>query len=177
MWPGDWLIAPVSKAVNLLTSSNAMPFDPAKPANNSPNSSAEMRAQLNGLKDLIDALPTGAGISGAVVESVSTLPPGNPATATVSLVGGELRFNFALPEGATGPAGQQGNDGQQGATGPPGEVSQTDLNNATLNMLSQSSNITNSVNTLTSVAPMDYEPLVLQQMIDKLNELILALRR
>ena len=44
-------------------------------------------------------------------------------------------------------------------------------------MLSQSSNITNSVNTLTAVAPMDYEPLVLQQTIDKLNELILAMRR
>lgn len=32
-----------------------MPFDPTKPANNSPNSSAEMRAQLNALKALIDA--------------------------------------------------------------------------------------------------------------------------
>ena len=32
-----------------------MPFDPAKPANHSPNSSAEMRAQLNALNDKIDA--------------------------------------------------------------------------------------------------------------------------
>ena len=32
-----------------------MPFDPSKPADHSPDSSAEMRAQLNGLKDLIDA--------------------------------------------------------------------------------------------------------------------------
>src|SRR5436190_8519972 len=34
-----------------------MPFDPALPANNSPNSSAEMRAQLTALKALIDAVP------------------------------------------------------------------------------------------------------------------------
>ena len=156
-----------------------MPFDPNKPANNSPNSSAEMRAQLNGLKDLIDALPTGAGITGAVIESVTTLPPGNPASATVSLVGSELRFTFALPEGATGPAGQTGstgNDGQQGPTGaqgPPGEVSQTDLNNATLNMLSQSSNVTNNVSELPSgFSDPDAETLRL-----KMNELILALRR
>ena len=32
-----------------------MAFDPTKPANNSPDSSLEMRNQLNGLKDLIDA--------------------------------------------------------------------------------------------------------------------------
>jgi hypothetical protein len=35
-----------------------MPFDPAKPANNAPNSSAEMRSQLTGLKALIDAILT-----------------------------------------------------------------------------------------------------------------------
>jgi hypothetical protein len=150
-----------------------MPFDPNKPANNSPNSSAEMRAQLNGLKDLIDALPTGAGITGAVIESVTTLPPGNPASATVSLVGSELRFTFALPEGAVGPVGQTGNDGQQGPQGPPGEVSQTDLNNATLNMLNQSSNVTNNVSELPSgFSDPDAETLRL-----KMNELILALRR
>jgi hypothetical protein len=33
-----------------------MPFDSTKPANGSPNSSAEMRDQLNALKALIDAL-------------------------------------------------------------------------------------------------------------------------
>ena len=34
-----------------------MPFDPAKPASNSPLSSQEMRDQLNALKALVDALP------------------------------------------------------------------------------------------------------------------------
>ena len=33
-----------------------MPFDPTKPANGSPNSSAEMRAQLTALNDRINAL-------------------------------------------------------------------------------------------------------------------------
>ena len=33
-----------------------MSFDPAKPADHSPNSAAEMRAQLTALKALIDAL-------------------------------------------------------------------------------------------------------------------------
>ena len=38
-----------------------MPFDPTKPANSSPLSSAEMRDQLNGLKALLDVLlPVGA---------------------------------------------------------------------------------------------------------------------
>jgi hypothetical protein len=36
-----------------------MPFDPSKPENDSPLVSAEMRAQLTGLKDLIDAVPAG----------------------------------------------------------------------------------------------------------------------
>jgi hypothetical protein len=34
-----------------------MPFDPTKPATNAPVASAELRDQLNGLKDLIDAIP------------------------------------------------------------------------------------------------------------------------
>jgi hypothetical protein len=36
-----------------------MPCDPTKPAFGSPDSSSEMRAQLKGLKDLIDAVPAG----------------------------------------------------------------------------------------------------------------------
>lgn len=34
-----------------------MAYDPTKPANNSPISSAELRSQLTGLKALIDARP------------------------------------------------------------------------------------------------------------------------
>jgi hypothetical protein len=34
------------------------PHHPAKPENNSPNSSAEMHSQLTGLKDMIDGILT-----------------------------------------------------------------------------------------------------------------------
>ncbi|MCP5559191.1 MAG: collagen-like protein [Verrucomicrobiaceae bacterium] len=100
-----------------------MPFDPTKPANNAPNSSAEMRAQLNGLKDLIDAILT---ITDAQVDGVNTVGPGNPASASVSVIGNTLHFSFDLPQGNDGMAGSNGSDGAQGppgndgAQGPPG---------------------------------------------------------
>src|SRR6188768_104942 len=49
-----------------------MPFDPAKPATNSPLSSAEMRAQFNSLKDEIDDLPTNAQVNDAVTGAITT---------------------------------------------------------------------------------------------------------
>lgn len=82
-----------------------MPFDPTLPASNSPNSSAQMRAQLNGLKDLIDAV---SGVTSAQVDAVNTLPAGSPATVAVSVSGTVLHLSFDLP---------QGNDG---GVGPPG---------------------------------------------------------
>jgi hypothetical protein len=61
--------------------------------------------------------------------------------------------------------------------GIPGEVTQTDLNNAVLNVLSQSSNNSNGVNTLAmgvSDPPTQSE---VQQIANKVDELIQALRR
>ena len=53
-----------------------MPFDPTKPETGSPNSSAEMRAQLTALKADIDAIPAGpAGPAG---------PPGEVSNATLA---------------------------------------------------------------------------------------------
>ena len=86
-----------------------MPFDPTKPVANTPNSAAEMRSQLNGLKDLIDLAAAG-GVSGAQIDGVNTTDPVNPALAQVSLAGGVLHFSFTLPRGM---------DGQQGIQGPP----------------------------------------------------------
>ncbi len=102
-----------------------MPFDPTYPPTNALIESAPLRAQFNGLKDLIDAIPAG--------------PPG--------------------PEG------------------PPGEVTQADLNNAVLNLLSQSSSNSNAVPTVGQVADASYNPAQLQDLINKIDELILALRR
>uniref|UniRef100_UPI0037833F6B hypothetical protein n=1 Tax=Prosthecobacter sp. TaxID=1965333 RepID=UPI0037833F6B len=72
-----------------------MPFDPTLPANNAPNSSAQMRAQFNGLKDLIDAILAG--------------PQGPPGADGVP-----------GPLGPPGADGQPG--GPPGPQGPPGEV-------------------------------------------------------
>ena len=52
-------------------------FDPTKPANNSPNSSAEMRDQLNALKALLDGLAaTSVPIGGVIAWFKDT--PGVP---------------------------------------------------------------------------------------------------
>jgi hypothetical protein len=142
-----------------------MPFDPTKPANNSPNSSAEMRAQLNGLKSLIDALVT---VNAAQVDGVTTLPAGDPATVSVSVTGSTLHFTFSIPQGYSGAEGPQG---------VPGEVTLADLNNAVLNVLNQSSANSNGVGTLAigiSNPPTQSE---VQQIANKVDELINALRR
>jgi hypothetical protein len=91
-----------------------MPFDPSKPTDHSPNSAAEMRAQLNGLKADIDAIP---GITSAVVDSVTTVGPGQPATVTVSVIDTVLHLSVALPEGQPGQQGLEGSPGGAGADG------------------------------------------------------------
>ncbi len=80
-----------------------MSFDPNAPAQGAPNSSAQMRAQLNALKALIDA-----GIPGPQGESGPEGPEG--------------------PEGPPGPAG--GLEGPPGPQGPPGEVTLAQLDGA-----------------------------------------------
>jgi hypothetical protein len=86
-------------------------FDPNLPAANTPNSSAQMRAQFNGLKALIDAVPT---LTSAQVDSTNTLPQGSPANASVSVIGNSLHFTFEIPRGQEGLPGQAGQDGLQG---------------------------------------------------------------
>ena len=83
--------------------------------------------------------PQGPPFASAVVDGVSTLPPGSSAGVSVSFDGSNVHFTFSIPQGA---------DGATGAQGPPGEVTQTDLNNAVQNTLSQSSNNSNAVSTL-----------------------------
>jgi hypothetical protein len=62
-----------------------MAFNPALPATNTPQSSAEMRAQFTGLKSLIDAVPASPAIQSAVTEQVATLLSGvNQLTLTIS---------------------------------------------------------------------------------------------
>jgi len=91
-----------------------MPFDPNLPQENTLADAVQMRAQFNGLKDLIDAVP---GITDAVVDSVTTVGPGEPATVTLSIVGTVLHLSVALPEGQPGLQGLPGEPGGAGAEG------------------------------------------------------------
>ena len=70
-----------------------------------------------------------------------------------------------------------GPTGPQGPQGPPGEVTQAELANAELNMLSQSSANSNGVNTLGQTADGTYSASQMQDVINKLDELLNALRR
>ncbi len=127
-------------------------FDPNLPATDSDMVSAEMRSQFNGLKDLIDAVPT---ITSAVVDNVNTLPAGDPAAVTASISGGVLHLSFGIP------------------TGPPGEVTQALLDGA----IQTTSANSNSVNQLNATADLSYQSSQMQEVMNKLDELIWALRR
>lgn len=112
----------------------------------------------------------GPPFASAVVDAVTTVNPGDPAAVAVSFDGATVHFSFAIPQGN---AGGQGVQGETGIQGPPGEVTLADLNNAMQATLNQSSNVSNAVPTFDSpLAHPDMEALR-----QKLNELILALRR
>ena len=129
-----------------------MPFDPSIPAPNAEATSAMFRGQFNGLKDLIDAVPT---ITSAVVDNVNTLPAGDPAAVTASISGGVLHLSFGIP------------------TGPPGEVTQALLDDA----IQTTSANSNSVNQLNATADISYQSSQMQEVMNKLDELINALKR
>ncbi len=99
-------------------------FDPSLPADATRATAAEMRGQLNALNDLIAAVP---GITGVVIDSVTTLPPGEAATVSASIVAGVLHLGFGIPQGAQGLQGEQGS---LGATGPMGSVTPQNLDDA-----------------------------------------------
>lgn len=75
-----------------------------------------------------------------------------------------MRITFDIP---------QGFDGGTGAADQPGEVSQVDLNYGLQNMLSQTSNNTNTVSTLGNV----FGDPASEELRNKMDELINALRR
>ena len=144
-----------------------MPFDPTKPANGSPDSSAEMRDQLNGLKALIDAVPAGPpGPTGPVGPAFSNVQigwvitgmPGTGAAVSVNTVGNNVELSFTIPAGEPGPMGEVSN-----AT-PAGEISGTARDPIMVTDL--------------MVAPSDPPTQAdLLAVIAKFNELLAALRR
>jgi len=90
-------------------------FNPALPVDGSLVEAGELRDQFNGLAALIAAVTS---VDAAVVDGVTTLPPGDPAAAGVSVAGNMLHFSFAIPQGYEG---YPGNEGPPGPSGPQGE--------------------------------------------------------
>ena len=118
-----------------------------------------MRGQLTSLKALIDAILT---ITAAQVDGVNTLPPGNPASVSLSVTGNTLHFTFDIP---------------QGDIGPTGEVTTADMNTAISNAIGGTSNNTNAVGTLGQSADSNYNQQQMQDVLNKLDEFINAARR
>jgi len=111
--------------------------------------------------------PQGPPFASAVVDSVTTLNPGDPATVQTSFDGSNVHFQFGIPRGNTG------NDGGSGPPGPPGEVTFMQLNSA----INGTSNNSNAVNTLAMTVSDPPTVGEVQAIASKLDELILALRR
>jgi hypothetical protein len=155
-----------------------MPYDPDIPQGGQPLDPAQMRAQFAGLKDISDALAA-TNITNVVVDAVTTLDPGQPATVEVNVSGHTLHLTFGIPRGAdgapggTGSSGNDGGPGPQGPPGPPGEVTTADLASA----ITGTSANSNGVATLGLSASAGYDASDLQAVIGKLNELITAMRR
>lgn len=108
--------------------------------------------------------PAGPPFADAVVDAVNTLPAGDPAAVGVTFDGSHVRFTFDLPTGFPGP---------QGDPGPPGEVTAQQLDDS----IAGTSANSNGVDTLSLTLSEPPSSAELQVVIDKLNELILALRR
>jgi hypothetical protein len=111
--------------------------------------------------------PQGPPFANAVVDGVTTLNPGDPATVTVSFDGLNVHFTFGLP------AGQNGSNGSDGAQGPPGEVTNAALAGA-INGTSSNSNAVTTLGLVVSDPPTQTE---MQSLANKVDELLLALRR
>ncbi len=109
----------------------------------------------------------GPPFANAVVDGVTTLPAGSPATVTVSFDGTDVHFSFGIPMGTVGL------QGEQGIQGPPGEVTTAALN-AAISGTSSNSNAVATLEIAVSDPPTQAE---VQQVLSKLNELIMALRR
>ncbi|MBI3881611.1 MAG: hypothetical protein HY301_16305 [Verrucomicrobia bacterium] len=73
--------------------------------------------------------PQGLPFANAIVDSVNTLNPDDPATVDVSF-DGNVRFAFGIPRGHDGTNGTNGTNGNDGTQGSPGEVSNQQLNDA-----------------------------------------------
>lgn len=102
--------------------------------------------------------PQGPPFANAIMDSVNTLAPGEPATVGVSFDGINVHFTMGIPSGYPGPPGEVTTAALDSA------IATTALNPASVSPLSQS-------------ATPDYDPGQMQQVMDKLDELLAALKR
>jgi hypothetical protein len=130
-------------------------FDPNLPQAGTEIDAVQMRSQLNGLKSIIDAVPT---ITSAQVDTVNTLPAGDPAEVSASVMADVLHLTFGIP---------------QGQSGLPGEVTLADMNAA----IATTSSNSNAVTNFSELAEGTYNQTQMQNLINKVDELINALRR
>jgi len=108
--------------------------------------------------------PQGPPFAQAVVDGVNTLDPWESAAVDVSFDGSNVRFTFGIP---------RGNDGSNGSDGAPGEVSLQQLSDA-IATTSANSNGVSTLDLFPSDPPTQAE---MQDVVNKINELIVALRR
>jgi hypothetical protein len=109
-----------------------------------------------------DPGPQGPPFANAVVDNVTTLDPGENASVAASFDGANVRFSFGIPRGQEGP---------QGAAG---EVSQQNLDDAIAGTAKNITAVSDLSGLTISDPPTQGE---VQQVVDKINELINALRR
>jgi hypothetical protein len=125
-------------------------FDPTLPIENTEIDAAQMRSQLNGLKALIDAVPT---VTAAQIDAVTTLP----ASDAANVIGTTFHLTFGIPQGPEGPAG--------------GGLTLSKLEAA----IATTPNNTNNVTPLAFSVSEPVSWYERQQIADKINELIGAL--
>ena len=115
----------------------------------------------------------------AVIDGVTTLDPGQPATVSCWFDGSNVHFAFGIPrgvDGQQGPPGEQGIQGiqgEQGPPGPPGEVTSAQLAAAISGTALNPANV-QPLSITISDPPTQSE---VQQMLDRMNLLITALYR
>ena len=109
--------------------------------------------------------PQGPPFANAIVDAVTTLAPGTPATVSVNFDGTNVHFTFGIPTGDTG---------GQGIPGTPGEVTNAALATA----IAGTSSNTNAVATLDTPFTNDPPTLAdMELMRAAYNALVLAARR
>jgi hypothetical protein len=149
-----------------------MPYDPNYPPTNAAIESAPLRSQFQGLHDLIESIPVGPqGPQGPPGQDGNTGPAG--PQGDIGPTGIEGPMGPQGNPGTDGPPGQQGPEGPMGPQGPVGEVSQAVLDAAIGTTALNPAAVTG----LVQFADGTYNQSQMQAVMNKLDELIAALKR